>query len=135
MVTKDPIPTTDARITIHNGIVPEDRRLTELFAAADVFALPSLVDCSPAAIAEALASGLPVVTSNVGAIPEMVVQGVTGFAMPPDQPERLDEGLDLLINDPASRSRMGAAARQDAALRFDARKNVRAIVDVIASTI
>jgi glycosyltransferase involved in cell wall biosynthesis len=55
--------------------------------------------------------------------------------IPPDQFERLDECLDTLINDPASRSRMSAAARQDAELRFDASKNIRSIVKLIASTI
>jgi glycosyltransferase involved in cell wall biosynthesis len=135
IVTKDRVITTDRRITVHNGIVHEDRQLTELFAAADIFALPTFVDTNPLAIAEALASSLPVVTSDVGAIPEMIIQGRTGFSMPLDQTERLFESLDLLINDPASRLRMGAAARQDAELRFDARRNIRAIVDVIASTI
>jgi glycosyltransferase involved in cell wall biosynthesis len=109
--------------------------LTELFAAADIFALPTFVDTNPLAIAEALASGLPVVSSDVGAIPEMIVQGKTGFSMPLDRTERLFERLDLLISDPVSRLRMGAAARQDAELRFDARRNIRAIVDVIASTL
>jgi glycosyltransferase involved in cell wall biosynthesis len=135
IVTKDRVSTTDSRITVHNGIVHEDGRLTELFAAADVFALPTFVDISPLAIAEALASGLPVVTSTVGAVPEMIIQGVTGFALPLDQTERLFESLDLLINDPAARLRMGAAARKDAELRFDARRNIRAMVEVIASTI
>jgi len=135
IVTKEPVATSDGRITVHNGIAHEDPRLTEMFAAADIFALPTFVDTNPLAIAEALASGLPVVTSNVGAIPEMIIPGATGFVIPLGQPERLDESLDTLINDPASRSRMGAAARQDAELRFDARKNIRAIVKVIASTI
>jgi glycosyltransferase involved in cell wall biosynthesis len=135
IVTKDPVATSDGRITVYNGIGHEDPRLTEMFAAADIFALPTFVDTNPLAIAEALASGLPVVASNVGAIPEMIIPGVTGFVIPPDQFERLDESLDTLINDPASRSRMSAAARQDAELRFDARKNIRSIVKVIASTI
>ncbi len=91
VVTKDRIDPADDRITIHNGISAEDRRLTELFAVADIFALPSIVDCSPLAIAEALASGLPVVASDVGAIPELIIQGVTGFAIPLDQAETWDE--------------------------------------------
>ena len=141
IVTKDRVITTDRRITVHNGIVHEDRQLTELFAAADIFALPTFVDTNPLAIAEALASGLPVVTSDVGATyPDLyaalgIIQGRTGFSMPLDQTERLFESLDLLINDPASRLRMGAAAREDAELRFDARRNIRAMVEVIASII
>lgn len=135
IVTKEPVATSDGRITVHNGIAHEDPRLTAMFAAADVFALPTFVDTNPLAIAEALASGLPVVAGGVGAIPEMIIPGVTGFVIPPDRSERLDEGLDTLINDPASRSRMSAAARRDAELRFDARKNIRAIVEVIASAV
>jgi len=135
VVTQDSVSTKDSRIVIHNGIAPKDRRLTDLFATADLFVLPSLVDCSPSAIAEALASGLPVVTSDVGGIPELVIQGVTGFALPIDQTQRWDDSLSMLINDPAARLRMGEAARADAEARFDAKKNIRTTLDVIESFI
>jgi glycosyltransferase involved in cell wall biosynthesis len=133
VVTQDRMSTTDSRIVIHNGIAPQDPRLTDLFATADLFVLPSLVDCSPSAIAEALASGLPVVASDVGGIPEFVIQGVTGFAIPIDQTQRWDDSLSMLINDPAARRRMSEAAREDAQARFDAKKNIRTTLDVIAS--
>jgi glycosyltransferase involved in cell wall biosynthesis len=135
IVTRDKIETTDERITVHNGMAPADPRLTELFAEADIFALPTLVDTSPLVIAEAFAAGLPVISSDVAAIPEMITQGVTGFAIPLTQTKRWEECLDLLIRDRELRRRMGAAARQDAEHRFDARKNIRIAVDLIASTL
>jgi glycosyltransferase involved in cell wall biosynthesis len=135
LVTRDRIETADDRITVHNDVAPDDPRLTTLFAEADVFALPTLVDCSPLAIAEAFAAGVPVISSDVAGIPEMIIQGVTGFAIPLNQTERWGECLDLLIRDHALRRRMGAAARQDAEQRFDARKNIRIAVDLIAATL
>ena len=135
MVTQKKIYTADERITVHDSLAPGDPRLTNLFAEADLFVLPTLVDISPLAIAEAFAAGIPVISSDVAAIPEMIVQGVTGFSIPLNQTQRWDAGLDLLIDDGALRRRMGAAARQDAERRFDARKNIRIAVDLIASTL
>ena len=135
IVTQDKVKTTDERITVHNGLAPGDLRLTELFAQADLFALPTLVDTSPLAIAEAFAAGVPVVSSDVAAIPEMIIQGVTGFAIPLHHTNQWEECLDLLIRDRALRRRMGAAARQDAEQRFDARKNIQIAVDLMASTL
>jgi len=135
VVTQNKIDSADERITVHQGMAPGDPRLTDLFAEADLFVLPTLVDISPLAIAEAFAAGIPVVSSDVAAIPEMIVQGVTGFAIPLNQTERWEECLNLLIDDPALRRRMGAAARQDAEQRFDARKNIQITVDLIASTL
>ena len=135
IVTQDKIETTDERIAVHNGIAPGDPRLTELFAEADLFALPTLVDTSPLAISEAFAAEIPVISSDVAAIPEMIIQGVTGFAIPLNQTKRWEECLDLLIRDRQLRRRMGAAARQDAEQRFDARKNIQFAVDLMASTL
>ncbi len=55
----------------------------ELLAGADVFVHPSLEDAFPTVLLEAMAAGLPVVASNVGGIPEIVIDGVTGILVPP----------------------------------------------------
>jgi glycosyltransferase involved in cell wall biosynthesis len=83
-----------------------------------VFALPSIIDDEghmdglPIALLEAAASGLPMVSTAVAGIPDIVVDGVTGIIVPQRDPEALAEAISRLLADPNLRERMGQAARQ-----------------------
>ena len=83
-------------------------------ARADVFALASVSEAYGIAIAEAMASGLPVVASDVGGIPELVVPGVSGELFPPGDSVALAGHLVHLLTTPALRVRMSQAAREAA---------------------
>jgi glycosyltransferase involved in cell wall biosynthesis len=76
-----------------------------------------------------MASGLPVVSTNVGGIPEIIVEGVTGYVVEPGDAFALGERLRTLIADKDARTRMSAAARARAERYFDARTNVNAVID------
>jgi glycosyltransferase involved in cell wall biosynthesis len=90
--------------------------LPALLRTADVFVVPSRwPDPSPLTVGEALATGLPVVASRIGGIPEAV--GDAGILVPPDDPPALAGALRGLIDDPARRSALGAAARVRAEAR------------------
>jgi glycosyltransferase involved in cell wall biosynthesis len=89
------------------------------FADADVFCLPSYAEALPLSVAEAMASGLPVVSTDVADIPEQVREGVTGFLVRPGDPELLADRLLHLVRDPAERQRMGQAGRRRAIESFD----------------
>jgi glycosyltransferase involved in cell wall biosynthesis len=92
---------------------PEEK--ARLLASADLFALPTaLPEGQPIAILEAMASGLPVVSTPAGSIPDLVVEGKTGLLVPPRDPRALAEAILSLLSDPARRAAMGAAgaARQ-----------------------
>ena len=91
----------------------------EEIAKAAVFALTSLEEGAPMGIAEAMAAGVPIVTSNRCGMPYMVRNGETGFLVNPDDPEDISRSLECLITDTNSRLRMGAAARQFSKDRFD----------------
>jgi glycosyltransferase involved in cell wall biosynthesis len=87
----------------------------------DVFVMGSVPQSEgiPTAILEAMASGLPVVATEVGGVSEVVEEGVTGFVVPPLQPEAIASATLKLLSDGNLRSRMGAAARRHAVERFD----------------
>ena len=72
---------------------PTRSALLRLFAEADLFVFPTRGDCLPLAVMEALAAGLPVVTTDVAALPEAVTHGETGWIVPPDDPPALADAL------------------------------------------
>ena len=78
---------------------------------ADVFVHPTLNDCFPLVILEAMGTGLPVVTTDEGAIPEMVRDGEDGLICPKDDPVALAAALEQLLADSALRTRMGASGQ------------------------
>lgn len=84
--------------------------VAELLHGFDVFALPSLAEGTPVSLLEAMACGLPSVCSNVGGIPEVVVDGVHGLLVPVEV-DALAEALARYVQDPALMVRHGAAAR------------------------
>jgi glycosyltransferase involved in cell wall biosynthesis len=70
------------------------------YRAADIFVLPSHSEGSPVTVMEALRSGLPVVASRVGGIPDLVEDGLTGFLVPAKDPRALSHALDGLLRNP-----------------------------------
>ncbi|GMU78162.1 MAG: glycosyl transferase [Acidimicrobiia bacterium] len=84
-----------------------------LYQAADVVVLPSRGgDAMPAVIIEAGLCGLPVISTRIGAIPEMIVNGESGFVVSSDDLSALEAATALLVSHPAMRRSMGAAARK-----------------------
>ncbi|MEO8679645.1 MAG: glycosyltransferase family 4 protein [Vicinamibacterales bacterium] len=81
---------------------------------ADVFVLPSFSEARPRSIIEAMSVGIPIVASDVGGIPSLVVHDVTGLLVPAGDPGRLAAALDSLIRSKDLRDRLGAAARSHA---------------------
>lgn len=97
----------------------------QLLAAADVFVLPSLGEGFPYAVLEAMAFRKPVVASNVGGIPEMIVEGETGSIVPPADAEALAEKIVYLIENPAVRKAWGEAGARRVAKKFNLKKMLR----------
>ncbi|WP_157268520.1 glycosyltransferase [Azohydromonas aeria] len=91
----------------------------------DLVACSSWTEALPLALMEALSSGLPVVATRVGGVPELVAQGVTGFLATPGDHEGLASHMAALLADEGLRRRMGAAARQWSVERFALEENVR----------
>lgn len=91
-----------------------------VLAAADIFCLPSDgMEGLPLSIAEAMASGLPVVATAVGGVPELVVDGETGWLVPPSYVDCLTDALGAIADSPDRGRQMGRAGRARALERFD----------------
>lgn len=91
----------------------------EILTAVDIFTLASRVEGMPNAILEAMAAGLPVVATQVGGVPEIVVEGQTGLLVPPADDKVLAQALLTLIEDASLRRRLGLAGRQRVLEQFD----------------
>lgn len=121
----------DGRVRVHSGLGPQSEPLLELYRQADLFVLPSRGDCFPQAVAEAMACGLPVLATGVGAIPEMVRDGHNGYLVAPGDRPALRAALTRLLSDEALRRRMGEASLEAARRHHDARRNCAEIVDLL----
>ena len=119
-------------IRVHCGLTPNSQPLKELYTQADIFVFPTQADCLPNAISEAMAVGLPVITTDVGALREQVEHGVNGLIVPPSDPAALINAVRALKSD-TKRDAMAAASRRIAEERFDARRNYGAILALMKS--
>ena len=79
----------------------------ELYMGSDIFLLPTYAEALPIALLEAMSYGLPVITTPVGAIPEVIEDGVNGFLIKPGDAKALSEWIITLIERPEFREMMG----------------------------
>lgn len=103
-------------VSFVGNVYGEDK--VRLLRGADVFVLPSYAENQPIALLETMATGLPVVTTPVGAVPEVIEDGANGFLVAPGDDRALADRLLTLLRDPDLRSRMGVAARRTVEDRY-----------------
>ncbi len=101
-------------------LVGEQEEVLQLLSVADLFLLPSAQESFGLAAVEAMACEVPVVASNVGGLPEVIVDGVTGFLHPPEALDAMAASGIAILADVERRRTMGAAARRHVLDRFDA---------------
>lgn len=99
------------KVTLVHRHDVDARTLASLYNAADVFCLPSHGEGMSNAVLEALASGLPVITTPVGGHPEVIEPGIDGVLVPVRDPAALAGALRDLLRDPARAATMGGSAR------------------------
>lgn len=99
-----------ARYRIH--LTGAQEEVDRFYRAADVFALPSRMEGLPNALLEAMACGLPAVSSPLPGVSEVIEHNVNGWLVPPNNPAALPEAISYLLDHPADARRLGQAAHQ-----------------------
>jgi colanic acid/amylovoran biosynthesis glycosyltransferase len=113
------------------GTVGQDD-LRDHYARADVFCLPSFAEGIPVVAMEAMAMELPVVSTRIMGIPELVEDGTHGLLVAPGRVDTLIEALEVLVRSPERRDRMGRAARDKVRADYDvarSAKRMRAVLE------
>lgn len=109
------------RVTGFRADVPD------LLSAMDIFAFPSHNEAFGLALVEAMATGLPTVSSDCDGVPDIVVEGVTGLMVPAKDGARLAAAAARLLDDPALRAACGRAARERVLAEFTEERFVAAL--------
>jgi colanic acid/amylovoran biosynthesis glycosyltransferase len=110
------------------GAVGQDR-IRNLYAEASIFCLPSFAEGVPVVLMEAMAMGLPVVTTRIAGIPELVEDGA-GVVVAPGRVDELAERITALLDDPEYRQRLGTRGREKVLADFDAQSSAEQMHDL-----
>lgn len=105
--------------------------VAEHLAKTDVFVLPSFAEGVPVVLMEAMASRIPVVTTRIAGIPELVEDGKSGFVVAPGDTGSLVERIDRLLGDPDLRARMGEAGHATVVDQFDIENEAGWLADIL----
>jgi glycosyltransferase involved in cell wall biosynthesis len=108
----------------HEDVIP-------FLKSADLVLLPSRAEGVPRSLVEAMAAGRPVLATNVGGIPDLVIDGETGFLVPVDDAEQLAEKLIWFRDHPVERRQMGQKARAYVENKHDIKTHVELLAQHI----
>ena len=105
--------------------------MIERLHAADIFCLPSFAEGLPVSIMEAMAIGVPVVSTYISGIPELAVHQRTALTVPAGSVTALAEALEELIDDPGRGDRLAKAARLEVEEHHSSPVNVARLADLL----
>ena len=121
-------PAGQARL-VFAGQVDDGQRMADFYRAADVYLHPSRADTFPLAVLEAMSSGLPVVATAVGGIPEQVQDGENGFLVRPGDTAEMTHRLRTVFEDENRARTLGARGRAMVLQSFRLETQVQAYLD------
>jgi len=104
--------------------------VNEILKAFDLFVFPSLTEGLPLVVIEAMASGLPVIASHVGGIPELIIHGKNGLLVPPTSKNEIKSAIINLIQNPDLRIKMGQLGRKIFETQFSLPQMVKKYIEV-----
>jgi glycosyltransferase involved in cell wall biosynthesis len=132
IVTRESVPAEEG-VRVHHGLTAGSPGLLALYRDASAFVLPTRGDCTPLVVIEAMAMGLPVVSTNLAGIPELVRDGETGHLVSPGDAASLGSALESLLADASRRVAMGLSGRALVEERHDARKTTERLFEHVAA--
>jgi glycosyltransferase involved in cell wall biosynthesis len=103
--------------------------VAKIISIYDIFVLPSLNEGMGRVLAEAMALGKPIVASNIGGVPDLVIHGKNGFLVPPKNPKELAKYIQVLIEDKDTRAKMGLKGKE-MSLNFGAESMIEKIASL-----
>jgi len=103
----------------------------DYYPMLDLLVLPSRKETFGMVVIEAMAFGLPVVATNAGGVPEIVMDGVTGILVPPDDPEALARAISRIMSDRKMASEMGLQGRRRAVERYQLSTHIDQLESVL----
>jgi colanic acid/amylovoran biosynthesis glycosyltransferase len=119
---------------VFEGIINQDQ-IRELFYKADVFALPSFAEGIPVALMEAMAMGIPCITTFVAGISELIRDGVDGILVAPSDQEGLVHAIERLIDNPELVREFARAGRERVIDKYNLDRNVARLATVFRKRI
>ena len=120
---------TELNIQEHVLLLGHRNDVPEILKACDVFVLPSIAEGLPSALLEAMASGMPVIASKVGGVPEILSRPGLGIMVPSKSVEALSGAMERMISmDETERAEVGRGLRERVVEQFSAEKMVSAMV-------
>jgi glycosyltransferase involved in cell wall biosynthesis len=111
------------------GEIPQEL-VSVVLAMSDVFLLPSYIEGMPVAIIEAMRSEIAIISTSVGAIPDMIVNGVSGLLINPGSPEEIAQAVLKLKQNERLRKRLAAGARETFDKNYEVSKGIGELAEI-----
>ena len=130
LVTRDKL-ASEPGLFVYNDVKPNSDILKKMYRACDIFCLPTFGDSMPMVLSEAGAAGLPLVSTRLAAIPDIVIDGQTGLLVPVGDVAALTEALRTLVEQPQLRRSLGVQAAQYVTEHFDSVNRTQELLDLL----
>jgi glycosyltransferase involved in cell wall biosynthesis len=124
----------DPGIVVFEGPVNQDR-IRALYEKADIFCISSFAEGIPVVLMEAMAMGVPCVTTQITGIPELIRPGVDGLLVAPSDLDGLTEALAKMMDDPELRGRFAKSARSRVEEHYDLQRNMEKLAAIFAARV
>ncbi|MBS7614117.1 glycosyltransferase family 4 protein, partial [Candidatus Bathyarchaeota archaeon] len=114
---------------IFTGRIPRDE-VPHYYAMSDIVVVPSLQEAFGLVVAEAMASGKPVIGTSVGGIPDQIIDGYNGFLVRPRDPSEIAEKISWLLKNPQDAKLMGLRGRKIVEEKFNINERIEKLVQL-----
>ncbi|WP_129633662.1 glycosyltransferase family 4 protein [Candidatus Oscillochloris fontis] len=122
-------------VSLHLDLTSKSELFKQLYREADCFVLPTRNDSSSWVALESLATGIPVIISRTGGIPDIVIDQQTGLTVPPDNPQAIIEAVRRLQHDPLFTERLIRQGRDHVEKNFNSEKNTQRFLNIIKTLV